>query len=146
MDTKSLSFLHSWEPQTPISSSKAPDPFLRLRDPRLLINMYRNWLSQLSAIMVVSSEYLSLLMFLLAILIPACESFSLAFCMRDSASKLNKQGDNMQPWQSQPHPHSPQNLVPFLGRRPSQVTTFCRSSSERSSETGGVTQHERAVT
>ena len=53
--------------------------------------------SLLSAIMVVSSAYLRLLKFLLAILIPACDSSSLAFHMMYSAYKLNKQGDNMQP-------------------------------------------------
>ena len=47
----------------------------------------------LSAIKVVSSAYLRLLIFLLAILIPACASSSLAFCMMCSALKLNKQGD-----------------------------------------------------
>ena len=50
--------------------------------------------SLLSAIWVVSSAYLRLLIFLLAILIPACASSSLAFCMMYSACKLNKQGDN----------------------------------------------------
>ena len=54
--------------------------------------------SSLSAIRVVSSAYLKLLIFLLAILIPACASSSLAFCMMYSAYKLNKQGDNTQPW------------------------------------------------
>ena len=54
--------------------------------------------SSLSAIRVVSSAYLRLLIFLLAILIPACASSSLAFCMIYSAYKLNKQGDNIQPW------------------------------------------------
>ena len=39
-----------------------------------------------------------LLIFLLAILIPAYGSFSLAFLMMYSACKLNKQGDNIQPW------------------------------------------------
>ena len=53
--------------------------------------------SSLSAIRVVSSAYLRLLIFLPAILIPACASFSLAFCMMYSAYKLNKQGDNIQP-------------------------------------------------
>ena len=52
----------------------------------------------LSAISVVSSVYLRLLIFLLAILIPACASYSLAFHMLYSAYKLNKQGDNIQPW------------------------------------------------
>ena len=55
----------------------------------------------LSAIRVVSSAYLRLLIFLLAILIPACASFSPAFCMTYSAYKLNKQGDNIQPWQQE---------------------------------------------
>ena len=45
-----------------------------------------------------SSAYLRLLIFLLTILIPACASHSLAFCMMYSAYKLNKQGDNIQPW------------------------------------------------
>ena len=52
----------------------------------------------LSAIRLVSSAYLRLLIFLLAILIPACDSYSLAFYMIYAAYKLNKQGDNMQPW------------------------------------------------
>jgi len=50
--------------------------------------------SSLSAIRVVSSAYLRLLIFLLAILIPACVSSSPAFLMMYSAYKLNKQGDN----------------------------------------------------
>src|SRR5574341_1168907 len=50
--------------------------------------------SSLSAIRVVSSAYLRLLIFLLAILIPACASSSPAFLMMYSAYKLNKQGDN----------------------------------------------------
>ena len=37
-------------------------------------------------------------LFLLAILIPACASSSPAFCMMYSAYKLNRQGDNIQPW------------------------------------------------
>ena len=53
--------------------------------------------SSLSAIRVVSSTYLRLLIFLPAILIPACASSSLAFMMY-SAYKLYKQGDNVQPW------------------------------------------------
>ena len=54
--------------------------------------------SSLSAIRVVSSAYLRLLIFLLAILIPAYASFSPMFLMMCSAYKLNKQGDNIQPW------------------------------------------------
>jgi len=53
--------------------------------------------SSLSAIRVVSSAYLRLLIFLLAILIQTCDSSSPAFCMTYSAYKLNKQGDNIQP-------------------------------------------------
>ena len=52
----------------------------------------------LSAIRVVSSAYLRLLIFLPANLIPACASSSPAFLMMYSAYKLNKQGDNIQPW------------------------------------------------
>ena len=48
--------------------------------------------------LVVSSAYLRLLIFLRAILIPACVSSSPAFLMMYSAYKLNKQGDNIQPW------------------------------------------------
>ena len=52
--------------------------------------------SSLSAIRVVSSAYLRLLIFLPEILIPARVSSSLAFHTIYSAYKLNKQGDNMQ--------------------------------------------------
>ena len=54
--------------------------------------------SLLSAIRVVSSGYLRLLIFLLVILIPACASSSQAFCKMYSAFTLNKQGDNIQLW------------------------------------------------
>ena len=54
--------------------------------------------SLLSAIKVVSSAYLRLLIFLPAILIPVYVSLSPVFCMMYSAYKLNKQGDNIQPW------------------------------------------------
>ena len=64
----------------------------------------------LSAITVVSSIYLRLLIFLLAILIPACASSSLAFCMMYSAYNLNKQGDNIQPWHT-PFPIWNQSVV-----------------------------------
>ena len=52
-----------------------------------------------SAIRVVSA-YLRLLIFLPAVLIPACASSSLAFHMIYSAYKLNKQGDRIQPWRT----------------------------------------------
>ena len=54
--------------------------------------------SSLSAIRVVSSAYLRLLIFLPATLIPAGTSSSPAFLVMYSADKLNKQGDNIQPW------------------------------------------------
>ena len=54
--------------------------------------------SSLSAIRVLSSAYLRLLVFLPAILIPACASSSPAFLMMYSAYKLNKQGEDIQPW------------------------------------------------
>ena len=53
--------------------------------------------SSLSAIRVVSSAYLRLLIFFQAILIPAYASSSPALSIY-SAYKLNKQGDNIQPW------------------------------------------------
>ena len=43
----------------------------------------------------VSSTYLRLMIFLPAILSPACDSSSLAFHMMYSAHKLNKEGDNI---------------------------------------------------
>ena len=51
--------------------------------------------SLLSVKRVVSSAYLRLLIFLLAILIPAYASSSPAFLMMYSAYKLNKQGDSI---------------------------------------------------
>ena len=52
----------------------------------------------LSAISVVSSEYLRLVIFLPATLIPDCALSNLALRMMYSAYNLNKQGDNIQPW------------------------------------------------
>ena len=60
---------------------------------------------------MVSSAYLRLLIFLLAILIPACASSSPAFRMMYSAYKLNKQGDNIQPWRT-PLPIWNQSVLP----------------------------------
>ena len=51
--------------------------------------------SSLSAIRVVSPSYLRLLIFLPAILIPACPSSNPAFHMLYSAHKLNMHGDNI---------------------------------------------------
>ena len=67
--------------------------------------------SSLSAIRVVSLTYLRLLIFLPAILIPACASSSPAFLMMYSAYKLNKQGDNIQPWHT-PFPIWNKSVVP----------------------------------
>ena len=51
--------------------------------------------SSLSAVRVVSSAYLRLLIFLPAILIPAFASSSIVFRMMYTAKKLNKQGDSL---------------------------------------------------
>ena len=67
--------------------------------------------SSLSALRVVSSAYLRLLIFLPAILIPACASSSPACLMMYSAQKLNKQGDNIEPWCT-PFPNWNQSVVP----------------------------------
>ena len=67
--------------------------------------------SSLSAIRVVSSAYLRLLIFLPAILIPAYGSSSPAFLMMYSAYKLNNQGDNIQSWGT-PFPIWIQSVVP----------------------------------
>ena len=67
--------------------------------------------SSLSAIRVVSSAYLTLLIFLLAFLIPDRTSSSPVFLMMCSAYKLNKQGDNIQPWYT-PFPIWNQSMVP----------------------------------
>ena len=69
--------------------------------------------SSLSAIRLVSSASLRLLIFLLAILFPACDSSSLAFHVMYSAYKLNKQGDSLQPWCT-PFPILNQSTSPCL--------------------------------
>ena len=69
--------------------------------------------SSISAISVVSSAYLRLLIFLSTILIPACASSSSAFLMRYATYKLNKQGDNIQPWCT-PFPNLNQFVVSCL--------------------------------
>ena len=53
--------------------------------------------SSISAIRVVSSAYLRLLIFLPATLLPTCPSSSPAFFVMYYAYKLNKQGDSKQP-------------------------------------------------
>ena len=67
--------------------------------------------SSLSAIRLVSSVHLRLLIFLPAILIPAYASSSPAFCMMCSSYMSNKQGDNIQPWRT-PFPIWNQSAVP----------------------------------
>ena len=57
-----------------------------------------------------TSAYLRLLIFPLSILILACASSSLAFCMMYSAYKLNKHSDNILPWQT-PFPILNQSVV-----------------------------------
>ena len=74
--------------------------------------IYRLFSSSLSAIRVVSSAYLRLLICHSAILIPACASSSPIFRMVYSTYNLNKQGDNIQPC------HTPfliwnQSVVPY---------------------------------
>ena len=66
--------------------------------------------SSLSAIRVVTSACLRLLVFLPAILIPACASSSPAFCLMYSAYKLNEQDDNIQTW-STPFPSGNQSVI-----------------------------------
>ena len=56
--------------------------------------------SLLSTIRVVSSAHVTLLMFLLLNLIPACNLSSLACLMMCLAYRLNKQGDSRQPCQA----------------------------------------------
>ena len=66
--------------------------------------------SSLSAIRVVSSAYLRLLIFLPATLIPAYASSSPAFLMMYAVYKLNKHGDSIQPWYT-PFPIWNQSVV-----------------------------------
>ena len=67
--------------------------------------------SSLSAISVVSSDYLRLSIFLPAILIPAWASSRLAFRMMYFAYHLNKQDDNIQP-RGSPFPVWNPSIVP----------------------------------
>ena len=78
---------------------------------------------------VVSFVYLRLLIFLLAILILACASSNLAFLMMYSAYKLNKQGDNIQPWRT-PFPVWNQSVTcPVLTVASWPAYRFLRSQS-----------------
>ena len=67
--------------------------------------------SSLSAIRLVSSVYLKLLIFIPAILILACASSSLVFHMMYFVYKLNMLGDNIQPWHT-PFPIWNQSVFP----------------------------------
>ena len=69
--------------------------------------------SSLSAIRMVSSAHLRLLIFLPASLIAACDSSSPAFCMIYSAYELNKQGDDIQPCHN-PFPLWNQSVISCL--------------------------------
>ena len=66
--------------------------------------------SLLSAIKLAYQRYL---IFLWAILTPACKSSIMAFCMMYPAYKLNKQGYNIQPWHT-PFSILNQSIVPRL--------------------------------
>ena len=68
--------------------------------------------SLLSDIKVVSCAYVRLLIFLPTILIPACDSSSLAFLMMCSPYRLNKQGDSRQPCHT-PFSILNQSVVPY---------------------------------
>ena len=69
--------------------------------------------SSLTAIEVVASAYLRLLIFFPTIMIPACASSSLALHKMYSAYSLNEQGDNIQP-SCTPSPILNQSVVPCL--------------------------------
>ena len=84
--------------------------------------------SLLSATRVVSSAYLRLFIFLLAVLIPACNSSSSAFRMMCSACKLNKQGSSKQPCFT-PFSILNQSVVPY------RVLTCFLTSVQVSQET-----------
>ena len=86
-----------------------------------------------------SSAYLRLLIFLPEILIPACDSSSLAFLMLYSACQLNKQGDNIQPWHTQ-FPILNQFIIPcpVLGLHTVQQNLLLLDLHTGFSETGKV--------
>ena len=71
-------------------------PAFSLSSFTLIKRLFRS--SSVSAIRVISSVYLRLLIFLLAILIQACDLFNPEFYIMFTVCKLNKQGDNIQPW------------------------------------------------
>ena len=97
LDTILVFLIFSFKPALPLSSFT------------LIKRLFSS--SLLSAIRVLSPACLRLLMFLLPILIPAYNSSSPTFLMMYSAYKLNKQGDNIQPWHT-PFPIWNQSVVP----------------------------------
>ena len=90
----------------------------------------------LSAIRVISSAYLRLLIFLLEAWIPSCASSSLAFHMMYSAFKLTKQSDNIQPCHT-PFPILNQSVVPC------PVLTCFLTCLQISQEAGQVVWYSR---
>ena len=87
-----------WDPDAMIlvSSMLYFKPAFPLSSFTLIKRFFSSYL--LSVIRMVSSAYLKLLIFLPAIMLPACASSSTVFHMMHSAYKLNKQDDNIQPW------------------------------------------------
>ena len=77
--------------------------------------------------------HIRLLMFVPAVLIPACESTSPTFHMMYSAYKLNKQGDYIQPWCT-PFPILNQSIIqcPFLTVASWAAYRFLRRQVRRS--------------
>ena len=99
-----------------------PDAMILVFECWVLKNLFHSplsdfikWLftSSLSAIRVVSSAYLRLLIFLLAVLNPTCTSSSPAFLMMYPAYELNKQGDNIRPYRTS-FPLLSHSVAPWL--------------------------------
>ena len=88
--------------------------------------------SSLSAIRVVSSTYLRLLIFLLAILIPSWGCFSWASHMMYSAYKVAKQGDRVQPCRTFLSFNQPTVPCPPLTAAPWPACRFLRRQLRRS--------------
>ena len=84
--------------------------------------------SSLSAIRVVSSAYLRLLIFLQEILITACASSSPAFLMMYSAYKLNKQG-NINQYHNEVSPHTSQSVYYWKDKRQQMLLKIWRKEN-----------------
>ena len=98
LDTILVFLIFSFKPALPLSSFT------------LIKRLFSS--SLLSAIRVLSSACLRLLMFLLPILIPAYNSSSPTFLMMCSVYRLNKQGDSRQPCRA-PFSILNQSVVPY---------------------------------